>query len=81
MRYAPLNTGRTPTIGSPFSVRGVSLGAGLTVTEVKKRKSLLNDLDNTFAGAEQNSQLLEGLDEFSKQAARDDHFTAFSPGL
>ena len=38
VRYAPLNTGRTPTIGSPFSVRGVSLGAGLTVTEVKKRK-------------------------------------------
>lgn len=68
VRYAPLNTGRTPTIGAPFSVRGVSLGAGLTVTEVKKRKSLLNDLDNTFAGAEQNSQLLEGLDQFSKQA-------------
>ncbi|MBK94511.1 MAG: hypothetical protein CMJ79_02210 [Planctomycetaceae bacterium] len=68
VRYAPLNTGRTPTIGSPFSVRGVSLGSGLTVTEVKKRKSLLNDLDSTFAGAEQNSQLLEGLDEFSKQA-------------
>lgn len=68
VRYAPLNTGRTPTIGSPFSVRGVSLGSGLTVTEVKKRKSLLNDLDSTFAGVEQNSQLLEGLDEFSKQA-------------
>ena len=68
VRYAPLNTGRTPTIGSPFSVRGVSLGSGLTVTEVKKRKSLLNDLDSTFAEAEQNSQLLEGLDEFSKQA-------------
>lgn len=68
VRYAPLNTGRTPTIGAPFSVRGVSLGAGLTVTEVKKRKALLNDLDTTFAGAEENSQLVEGLNEFSQQA-------------
>ena len=68
VRYAPLNTGRTPTIGSPFSVRGVSLGSGLTVTEVKKRKALLNDLDNTFAAAQEDSQLLEGLDEFSQQA-------------
>ena len=68
VRYAPLNTGRTPTIGSPFSVRGVSLDSGLTVTEVKKRKALLNDLDNTFAAAQEDSQLLEGLDEFSQQA-------------
>ncbi len=68
VRYAPLNTGRTPTIGSPFSVRGVSLGQSLTVSEVKKRKALLDDLDTTFAGAEENSQLVEGLDQFSQQA-------------
>ena len=68
VRYAPLNTGSVPRSGQPFTVRGVSLGRGLTVAKANKRNQLLNDLDTTFAGIDSNSQLLEGLDEFSKQA-------------
>ncbi len=68
VKYAPLNTGGTPRAGVPFSVRGISLGNGMTVAEVEKRQNLLNDLDTAFAGFESNSQLLEGLDRFSQQA-------------
>ena len=68
VRYAPLVTGSTPRAGAPYSVRGVSLGNGLTVNEVEKRTSLLRELDTTFAGYEKNSQLLDGLDRFSEQA-------------
>lgn len=68
VQYAPLNTTSTPQPGRPFSVRGISLGNGLTVEEVERRQSLLQDLDRTFAAVESNSQLLTGLDRFSEQA-------------
>ncbi len=68
VRYAPLVTGSTPRPGAPYSVRGVSLGNGLTVNEVEKRTGLLRELDTTFAGYEKNNQLLDGLDRFSEQA-------------
>ena len=68
VRYAPLNTGASPAPGKPFSVRGISLSGGLTVTEVERRQSLLKDLDSTFRSVETNNQLLEGLDRFSEQA-------------
>jgi len=68
VQYSPLHTNGTPKPGLPFSVRGVSLGGGLTVADVEKRQSLLKQLDTTFQGFEQNSQLLEGLDRFSQQA-------------
>ena len=68
VQYAPLNTGNTPQPGQPFTVRGISLTGGLTVNEVKRRQGLLSDLDQTFAGLEENNQLLKGLDEFNSQA-------------
>jgi uncharacterized protein (DUF1501 family) len=68
VKYAPLNTGATPRPGQPFSVRGISLGNGLTVKEVEKRQSLLKELDTAFTGFEKDSQLLDGLDRFGEQA-------------
>lgn len=68
VKYAPLNTGSTPRAGQPYSVRGITLRNGLTVAEVEKRQNLLKDLDGTFKGFEQNSQLLDGLDKFNQQA-------------
>jgi hypothetical protein len=68
VRYAALNTGNTPTAGQPYSVRGISLRNGLTVTEVERRSNLLGDLDTAFQGFEKDSQLLDGLDRFSEQA-------------
>jgi hypothetical protein len=68
VQYAALETNSVPTPGKPFSVRGITLGRGLTVPEVEKRQRLLNDLDTAFKGYEKSSNLLEGLDEFSHQA-------------
>jgi uncharacterized protein (DUF1501 family) len=68
VQYAPLNTNSTPRPGQPYSVRGISLGNGLTIEEIERRNSLLADLDRTFAAVESNSQLLTGLDRFSEQA-------------
>jgi len=68
VKYAPLNTGASPRAGQPFNVRGIALSGGLTVEDVEKRQNLLKDLDATFRGAEEDSQLLEGLDRFSQQA-------------
>lgn len=68
VQYAPLQTNNTPTAGRPYSVRGISLANGLRVDDVEKRQQLLQRLDQTFAGFEQNSQLLQGLDRFSQQA-------------
>jgi hypothetical protein len=68
VQYAPLQTNATPAAGRPFSVRGISLSRGLTITEVEKRHELLRDLDTAFRGFESNDQLVQGLDEFGQQA-------------
>ncbi len=68
VKYAPLSTNSTPRPGVPFSVRGISLGGGVTISEIERRQSLLRDLDTTFQGFESDNQLLDGLDRFSRQA-------------
>jgi hypothetical protein len=68
VQYAPLNTTVAPKAGQAFSVRGISLGNGITIEEIERRNNLLNDLDKTFAAVESNSQLLTGLDRFTEQA-------------
>lgn len=68
VRYAPLNTGGAPRAGQSFSVRGISLAGGLTVTEMERREKLRQGLDVTFRGLENDNQLLEGLDQFGQQA-------------
>lgn len=65
---SPLATGRAPAKGQPFFVRGMSLGKGLTVTDVDRRQKLLGDLDNTFQQIEASDRVLSGLDKFSEQA-------------
>jgi len=68
VEYAPFSTTNTPVKGVPFSVRGITLGRGLTVTDVEKRRHLLTDLDTTFRGFEKESDLVNGLDKFSERA-------------
>jgi Protein of unknown function (DUF1501) len=68
VRYAPMNTSATPSIGTPFRVRGMSLGDGVTIADVEKRRGLLSQLDTTFGEFEKQNQLLDGLDQFSQQA-------------
>jgi hypothetical protein len=68
VQYAPLQTNTSPQLGRPFSVRGISLARGLTITDLEKRHQLLMDLDTAFHGFEAGDNLLFGLDEFSQQA-------------
>jgi hypothetical protein len=68
VKYAPFSTTSTPRGGVPFSVRGITLGRGITVEEIEKRHRLLNDLDSAFRGFEKDSDLVGGLDRFSQQA-------------
>ena len=68
VRYAPMNTTSTPQIGAPYRVRGISMSGGLTVEDVEKRRNLLTKLDRTFSDVEEQSQLLDGMDEFGRQA-------------
>ena len=68
VKYAPLNTGTTPHPGRPFSIRGITLANGLTVSEIEKRHNLKKDLDTAFTGFEKDNDLLDGLDRFSEQA-------------
>ena len=68
VEHTPLSTGATPKAGKPFSVRGISLGNGVTVADVERRVRLLDRLDNAFGEFEKQDQLLAGLDRFSQQA-------------
>lgn len=69
IEYAPFSTTSAPRAGAPFSVRGISLGRGLSVSDLERRHQLLANLDTTFRGFE-SSDLVNGLDEFSDRAYR-----------
>lgn len=66
--YAPFKTNAIPKPGQPFAVRGITLPEGLTVEKVTRREQLLKNLNSTFRQADTNSQLLEALDTFGRQA-------------
>jgi len=68
VQYAPFQTNASPTMGKPFSVRGISVAGGLTVKEVERRQNLLKAVDNAINAAESGSDLINGLDRFSEQA-------------
>jgi len=68
VRYSALATGGAPRLGQPFSIRGMSLGNGLTVTDVARRQNLLSDLDTAFQGFENEVDIVGGLDKFGQQA-------------
>jgi len=68
--HAPFKTNAVPTPGKPFAVRGISLAAGLTVEKVQRREALLKDINTRFRSLQQDSQLVDALDTFGKQAYR-----------
>ena len=68
VKYAPLQTGNTPRVGTPFNVRGMTLANGLKIDDIERRQKLLSNLDRTFGEFEKDNQLLDGLDRFSSQA-------------
>jgi hypothetical protein len=68
VEFAPFSTNSTPKAGTPFTVRGITIGRGLSIGEIEKRRNLLNDLDSTFRGHEKESDLINGLDRFSQRA-------------
>lgn len=68
VEYAPFNTQATPRAGQPFTVRGMTLSAGLTGEKLERRQKLLSDLDAAFDEREKDSSLLKGLDRFSQRA-------------
>jgi uncharacterized protein (DUF1501 family) len=63
-----MNTTSTPQIGQPYKVRGITMAGGLTIEDIEKRRSLLSQLDRTFSDVEKDNQLLDGMDEFGRQA-------------
>jgi len=68
VRYAALSTNAVPRPGQPFTVRGVALGRGVTVSQLERRQNLLKKLDGAFKEFEADSSLVDGLDKFDEQA-------------
>lgn len=68
VEYAPFNTQATPRAGQPFTVRGITLGRGLTVEKIERRRELLTDIEAAFRSYEEDSGLLKGLDRFAQRA-------------
>ena len=68
VKYAPMNTTSTPVVGQAYRVRGITMAGGLTVEDLERRRGLLTQIDRTFSDVEKDSQLLDGMDEFGRQA-------------
>jgi hypothetical protein len=66
--FSPFKTGEAPKAGQPFQMRGLGLPAGLTIEKVTRREQLLRDLDTVFRQVDANSDVLDGLDRFGRQA-------------
>jgi hypothetical protein len=69
-----LGTGYNPFVieggggKAAYRVRGVSLDGKFTLEELEKRDKLLSKFDNGFKNVDKNSDLVDGLDTFHKQA-------------
>lgn len=68
VEFAPFNTQATPRAGEAFTVRGITLGRGLTLEKLDRRRDLLSDLEASFRAYEQDNGVLQGLDRFSQRA-------------
>lgn len=68
VEYAPFSTQSTPKAGQPYTVRGITLGKGVTVEKLDKRRKLQSDLETAFREYEADSTLLKGLDRFARRA-------------
>jgi uncharacterized protein (DUF1501 family) len=66
--YGPFKTNAVPEPGRPFSVRGITLGEGVTIEKATRRENLLADLDGALADARRADPLLEALDTFGDRA-------------
>ncbi len=69
-RYGSLDTGERPRAGQPFTVRGVTLGNGLSLDQLNRRQKLADDLDVLFGSLEKRDPQLVALDEFDRKAYR-----------
>ncbi len=69
-RYGSLDTGERPRANQPFNVRGVTLGNGLSISELDRRQKLADDLDTLFGSLEKRDPQLVALDEFDRKAYR-----------
>lgn len=54
--------------GNGFRVRGISLDGKFTLEELERRDQLLRKFDNGLRAVDKNSELVDGLDTFHKQA-------------
>lgn len=72
--HAAFSVGNPPTATTNAgarrggSVRGITLAGGVTLSDIEKRRELLNDLDSTFERVDTRSDIVSGLDRFSEQA-------------
>lgn len=66
--FGALATGEKPRFGFPFSVRGISLGDGVTVDAFNGRASLLGGIDDALDEVADLDDAVRGLDRFSQQA-------------
>lgn len=53
---------------STYRVRGIQLPTGFTLEELENRDALLEGFDNTFKKLDRSADLVDGLDNFHKQA-------------
>ena len=49
VKFSALATNEVPQSGRPFNVRGITLAGGITLSEIDRRKGLLEDLDQRFS--------------------------------
>lgn len=70
IQHSALATGDRPRADRPFSIRGVTLGDGLSLSKLENRQQLSRDLDTLFHGHEKLSNELVALDEFADKARR-----------
>lgn len=70
IQHSALATGDRPRSDRPFSVRGVTLGDGISLAQLENRQQLSRDLDTLFRGHEKLGNELAAMDEFSEKAQR-----------
>jgi hypothetical protein len=68
VEYGPFETGATPRAGLPLQISGLTLGEGVTLSDIERRQDMIRRYDNAFGDFGKVDKVLSGMGKFSQQA-------------
>ena len=68
VEYGPFEISGAPRPHQPMTIRGLSLGNGVTLEDLDRRENLVKKYDHAFGDYKKEDKVLAGMDKFGQKA-------------